>query len=70
MCVSSKFTPTIETFCRANDEIWFLISLFDQHVGSYGTVYKGQNTSTGEYVAMKRIHTDLSDDGFPQSYLR
>lgn len=53
-----------------NDEISFLILLLDRNLGSYGTVYKGQHIHTGKYVAMKRIHTDLSENGFPQTYLR
>lgn len=38
--------------------------------GSYGTVYLGCETNSRSLVAMKKVHLDLMDNGFPASYLR
>lgn len=38
--------------------------------GSYGAVYKGIDMSNNNIVAMKQIHSNLCEDGFPTPYLR
>uniref|UniRef100_A0A0N5AWQ9 Protein kinase domain-containing protein n=1 Tax=Syphacia muris TaxID=451379 RepID=A0A0N5AWQ9_9BILA len=38
--------------------------------GTYGVVYKGQNTKTGQMVAMKKIRLESEDEGVPATALR
>jgi len=38
--------------------------------GTYGVVYKACNTETGEFVAIKKIKLDHSDEGLPATTLR
>lgn len=38
--------------------------------GTYGTVFKARNKSTGEIVALKRVRLDDDDEGVPSSALR
>jgi len=38
--------------------------------GTYGVVYKGKDVKTGEFVAIKRIKLDHSDEGVPATTLR
>jgi len=38
--------------------------------GTYGVVYKAQNQLTGEFVAIKKIKLDHSDEGIPATTLR
>jgi len=38
--------------------------------GTYGVVYKAQNKTTGEYVAMKKIRLEKEDDGVPSTAIR
>lgn len=65
-----KIVPNSPKLCGFNDDIIVYLFPLDQCTGSYGTVYKGKDMETGRIVAMKRIHVDLSANGFPQSYLR
>lgn len=38
--------------------------------GTYGTVFKARNKSSGEIVALKRVRLDDDDEGVPSSALR
>ncbi|KAF4619233.1 hypothetical protein D9613_005042 [Agrocybe pediades] len=38
--------------------------------GTFGKVYKAQNTMTGTYVALKRIRMETERDGFPVTAMR
>ena len=38
--------------------------------GTYGVVYKAQNTETGEIVAIKKIRLEKEDDGVPSTAIR
>jgi len=38
--------------------------------GTYGVVYKAQNTQTGEYVAIKKIRLEKEEDGVPSTAIR
>jgi len=38
--------------------------------GTYGVVYKGKNTQTGEIVAMKKIRLESEEEGVPSTAIR
>jgi hypothetical protein len=38
--------------------------------GAYGTVYKGKCNSTGDWVALKKVHLNAETEGVPSTALR
>jgi serine/threonine protein kinase len=38
--------------------------------GSYGVVYKGHDTTTNEFVALKKIRLETEDEGVPSTAIR
>merc|ERR1740121_2297415 len=38
--------------------------------GTYGKVYKAKNTSTGKFVAMKKMKLDSEEEGVPSTAIR
>ncbi|KAG6831593.1 hypothetical protein H0H92_009066 [Tricholoma furcatifolium] len=57
-------TPTMET----QDELYNIISQVGE--GTFGKVYKAQNTASKVYVALKRIRMESEKDGFPVTAMR
>ena len=38
--------------------------------GTYGVVYKARDTTTGEFVALKKIRLESEDEGIPSTAIR
>jgi CTD kinase subunit alpha len=58
--------PTPSTSSR--NELYKIINQVGE--GTFGKVYKAQNTVTGVYVALKRIRMESERDGFPFTAMR
>lgn len=50
------------------DELYEIVSQVGE--GTFGKVYKAQNTISGVYVALKRIRMESERDGFPVTAMR
>ncbi|KAI0773357.1 Pkinase-domain-containing protein [Irpex lacteus] len=57
--------PTPE---QDNAEFYSIVSQVGE--GTFGKVYKAKNTSTGRFVALKRIRMEAEKDGFPVTAMR
>jgi len=58
--------PALEG-CRSIDNFQYLNKIEE---GSYGIVFKAQNTQTGEIVAIKKVKLEKEKEGFPITSLR
>ena len=52
----------------SSDELYSIVSQVGE--GTFGKVYKAQNTVSGLYVALKRIRMESERDGFPVTAMR
>ena len=52
----------------SSDELYSIVSQVGE--GTFGKVYKAQNTVNGLYVALKRIRMETERDGFPVTAMR
>ncbi|TCD69684.1 kinase subunit of RNA polymerase II carboxy-terminal domain kinase I [Steccherinum ochraceum] len=52
----------------SRDELYEIVSQVGE--GTFGKVYKARNTSTGAFVALKRIRMETERDGFPVTAMR
>jgi len=52
----------------SSDELYSIVSQVGE--GTFGKVYKAQNTVNGLYVALKRIRMESERDGFPVTAMR
>lgn len=50
------------------EELYAIVSQVGE--GTFGKVYKAKNTSTGKFVALKRIRMEAERDGFPVTAMR
>lgn len=50
------------------EELYSIVSQVGE--GTFGKVYKARNTSTGKFVALKRIRMEAERDGFPVTAMR
>lgn len=57
--------PTPE---KTTEELYSIVSQVGE--GTFGKVYKAKNTSTGRFVALKRIRMETERDGFPVTAMR
>ena len=60
-------TPSGETEAPRN-KLYSLVNQVGE--GTFGKVYKAQNTATGMFVALKRIRMETEKDGFPVTAMR
>lgn len=62
-------SPTPNTQNDApRDKLYALVNQVGE--GTFGKVYKAQNTVTGRFVALKRIRMETEKDGFPITSMR
>lgn len=53
---------------QGNEEFYRIVSQVGE--GTFGKVYKARNSSTGQFVALKRIRMEAERDGFPVTAMR
>ena len=56
------------TPARSGEEFYSIVSQVGE--GTFGKVYKAKNTTSGKFVALKRIRMEAERDGFPVTAMR
>ena len=46
------------------------LTLLCINIGTYGVVYKAEDRTTGQYVALKKIRLETEDEGVPSTAIR